>query len=482
MRGYSTWLPRLLLLFAVLTVLTAVLPLDAWADTTVQSPCTQFSKLAAAMRSNQPGMLTEITNYIKDTLSGASQSLFNTFVQSPIYANAVYAAMVLMVTFYGVAFLIGVAQPSYGQILIRLVKMGVIFTLVSPDGWQTFNDIVVRFFNDGTDEIIGNMMQIGTGIPYPPGASPFLQLDGLARFVISPDMIVAMLGAMFSSGPYGFAFSGLIGVAIFGMVKMLIDAVKTYGLAFIVRSLLLGVAPIFLIFLMFDKTRGLFSGWLNALVNLSLQPIVYFTFIAFFVVMLQSAATNMLAINSQTLQGMELCWADTATSINGTSNKQAGWHFRMAGETSPPTESWTAMGNISCLLQGKDDDGKPCEPFPVNIIDVLTFLILVHVATKFGGVADRIAAEISNSAVNLDKNMQMLINSDKDQGKATPTGGGNRQSSNAPPPTPTGGSGGQRSGPPTSAPPAPPAPPPAPPTGGAGGQTPAGQRTDAPKG
>lgn len=361
-----------------------------------EQPCTDFASLkATAEAMKEPGILTNITTYIKDVINGASQKLFEAFTKSSSYQAAVNAAVTLMIVIYGVAFMIGVAQPSFGQVLIRLVKVGVIYAVISPGGWQFFSDYAVKFFNDGTDDLIRTVMNIGTGIPLAPGDSPFKALDGLAKFVLSPDMIIAMMSSTFASGSYGLMMGALMAFAVGGLLKMLVEALKTYALSFIMRALLLGIAPLFIVFLLFDKTKQLFTGWLNALINLSLQPILYFTFISFFVVMLSTSAYSMLG-------GAEICWSDVK-AVQGSQNKIAFWRFKMKGETTPSLESWTWEGSLSCLMSGKAADGKSkCPEFPINIVDLLSFLILVYVAQRFSDVVARISSELSSAFVNLD--------------------------------------------------------------------------------
>lgn len=398
--------------------------------------CTNFECLKQTVNDGKPGILTNITNTIKAVVGDASEKLFKAFTGSSKYQSAVGAAMALMIIIYGISFMIGVVQPSYGQILIRLLKMGVIFTLISPAGWSFFSDIVVKFFNDGTDELIRGVISIGTGTTIPAGGSPFLQLDGLAKWVLSPDMIIALLSLTFASGPYGLAVGGLMAFAVGGVLKLLLEALKIYGVAFVMRALLLGTAPIFLVFLLFERTKGLFTGWLNSLINLSIQPILYFTFISFFFIMIQTAAIDMLSYNGTNANGksIEFCWAET-TRASGTTNKASFWKVKFPGDTAPVSENFTWNGLMSCML---GTDPKACEKsFPINIIDILSFLILIYIAQQFSTVIQRLSSEISNAMVNLDTQSKF----DFGQAQATQaTGGGgtppsNQQASKASPQT-----------------------------------------------
>ncbi|MDX2095926.1 MAG: type IV secretion system protein [Alphaproteobacteria bacterium] len=391
--------------------------------------CTGFAQLYADAE-NLPrgeGLLTNITDYVKGVVTGASEQLYRAFTNSAAYQNAVGATITLMIVIYGVGFLIGVVQASFGQVLVRLVKIGMVLTLISPTGWQFFSDYAVKFFNDGTDSIIAKSMEIGTGIDLAAGDSPFKMLDGLAKIILSPDMIIAILGATFNSGPYGMTIAALLSFAAFGLIKLLVNGLRLYAVSFVVRSLMLGVAPVFIVFLLFDRTKQLFTGWLNVLVFLSLQPILYFTFISFFLVMITTASTSMMG-------GNELCWVESSQWA-GSQNKVAFWRFKHKDEKFPDLNEFDWGGSIKCRMEGGtsvvggDNQNGKCAEFPLNIVDILSFLILIYVAGKFAEVTDRIAADISNSFVNLDQQAKSDLSKlndkkdGKDNGLLTPKGG-----------------------------------------------------------
>ncbi|MBX9727132.1 MAG: type IV secretion system protein [Rickettsiales bacterium] len=412
----------IMLLVMLAMVLCSASPSFAQAATGADT-CTDFASLYEKAKTPEPGLLTNITGYVKEVVGTATKQLYQAFTNSTAYKNAVGATITLMVVIFGVGFLVGVVQASFGQVLIRLVKIGIILTLISPGGWQFFSDYAVKFFNGGTDYLISVVMQIGTGVKLANNESPFRLLDGLATVILSPDMIIATLGAIFNSGPYGLAMGGLMGFGVAGLIKLLIDALKVYAIAFVVRSLMLGVAPIFIVFLLFDKTKALFTGWLNVMIFLSLHPILFFTFISFFLVMLTTASTNMMG-------GNELCWTQYK-GVQGSQNKASFWRFKSKDGKYAEVDDYDWKGPISCALNGGKDvkTGKECPPFPLNIVDVLSFLILVFVAGKFGQVTERIASDISGSYANLDAQARgelSKLNNNEKQSSANPPAGGQR--------------------------------------------------------
>jgi type IV secretory pathway VirB6-like protein len=206
--------------------------------------------------------------------------------------------------------------------------------------------------------------------------------------VISPDFIIAVVGAASTGGPFGLIMSSLMGFCFIGLFRLLLKGIQIYAISFVVRALLLGLAPIFIVFLLFDRTRQTFTGWVNALVNMSLQPILFFTFISFFITMMTSSSNSLLT-------GVEFCWVETS-GTEGSANKTSGWKIKDSATGMPEVSKLTWKGSVSCQLSG-----GPCEDFGINIVDILTFILLVYVAGKFAEVIDNLAADISNSFANL---------------------------------------------------------------------------------
>lgn len=348
------------------------------------------------------GILSEIYRYITEVVGSSTQKLFRAFIGNDAYRAAVGGAMTLMVIIFGVGFMIGIIQPSFGQALMRLIKFGIIAAVIAPSGgWEFFSGYesdgqtinpngagVVRFFNDGTDELVIGVMKIATGVEtIPPGATPFFQLDRIGGFILHPETIQMILGLSFGQGPFGLGMAGLLIIACVQLVKLLVQALRVYAMSFVARSLLLGVAPIFIVLLLFDRTKNTFMSWLNALISLSLQPIFFFTLLSFFIVLIESSMKDLF--------NQEFCWTQVAT-LDGTANQTSYW--RVTDDNGNPIKSeMTWQGPVECLISGKD-----CKEFPINIVDMLTFLLLVYLVSKFSYIVERLANELANTFIGLD--------------------------------------------------------------------------------
>lgn len=401
---------------------------SAFANTTTPidpSVCTTMTdRITALQNANPPqpgepkGILTEISGFIKDVTETATESVFSAFINNPDYQFAVGAVLTLYVAIFGAMFTMGIVQATFGQVLMRLLKFALITALL-VEGWGFFNDIVVRFFNDGTDELICAVMNIAAGQSANASncmlstgeIAPFYRIDRVATFLIHPDTIVAIMGSA-TSGVYSFGMTGLMLLAFLGFIKLLVDALQTYAIAFVVRSMLLGLAPIFFIFLLFERTKNLFTGWINLLVSFSLNPILLFTFLSFMIVMIQSATYNMMNV--------QLCWASVQEegAPEGTTTQKQFWRF-MDTTKNPPEPyllDWTYEGNEQCRIASGPNAGQECPQFPIKIIDVLTFFLLVWLAMRFAEVIDRISNELSSAVASLSADTKLMHYMNKDEG------------------------------------------------------------------
>jgi len=338
------------------------------------------------------GILTQVIDYVKEVVDQATQELYDGIITHNSFRAAVNAAFELFVTLFGVMFIFGIVPLTLGQSITRLFKMAIILAMIN-EGFPFFHEYAIRFFNDGTDELIDAVISIATGDHTPMAVNgngnpqPFKKIEGIVGKALSPQMMIATITSL-TTGPSGPAMGGLLGMGIMAFIQMIVKALKVYCLSLVAKALLFGMAPIFVCFIMFERTKHMFTGWLNQLVNFSLQPLFLFTFLSFYIILMDSAAKNILNAN--------ICWTEFE-HMSGTSSTAAMWRFQSNNGNSTPTD-WTWKGAVDCIKKGGG-----CPDFPISIIDLLTFLILAHLAYRFSDVVTMIATEISSSTLMLDK-------------------------------------------------------------------------------
>jgi type IV secretory pathway VirB6-like protein len=349
--------------------------------------------------SSKNGTLSEIEMYLKQLVDEAMVKLYNSITGDGRFIQIVSGALTLFIIIFGIAFLIGMLQLSYGQVLVRIFKIAIIVAVTSPMGWSFFNDTAVKFFRGGSDDIIRYVISQtnGTGGGGSAGSggagSPvFTELDKIASGVLNPNTVAKLLAAV-TTGPYGAAMGGLMMIATVGFISLLVHALKTYAISYVARALLFGLAPIFIIFLLFERTKGYFTTWLNAVLNYSLQPVLLFIMLAFMMSLIDQAAKDMLST--------EVCWAEFQ-GIEGSSNKTPLWRFAKNGQVDPSEYTW--QGPVSCQLGGGGGGtgGGDCKPYPIDIVDILSFVFLVFLATRFAKAIEPITAQLTNIYLGID--------------------------------------------------------------------------------
>lgn len=392
----------LLLLF---TLLTVALPSvshaapppagDTLAETCTTQPIFDITKLK--------DFLQEIVDTVDFTLRGIAEDMFNGIVQNTKFLDVVMACLILYIMVYGVCFMFGIIPANFYVAFMRLFKICVIFLVISPDGWAYLFDtaagtgFISGIFQDGVCYLINVMLAIGTGddpslVTCDAGApdNPFGILNGIIMLLLSPRMFIIILGAS-GTGPFGILLAAMIVGAMTYVLRMILEALRIYVLYLIIKTLLFGLAPIFFIFILFDRTKHIFDGWLKALVSISLQTVMMFAYLAFYASLVESAASDMVPT-----QKVELCYTkETQTGVEDVHT----WRFMVEddnGKLQPYEGQWKWCGMVSpkdkdCAIK---TNGKI---FPVNPVKILIFLLISYIGFQMMTIVLSICSELVNN-------------------------------------------------------------------------------------
>lgn len=363
-------------------------------------------------------MLQNIVTDIYADVSQVSGELYSAFVSPAAaffgigsYMTVIFALMSLSVIFFAISFMFGFTTLTGWQVVTMLIKLGFIIWLVSPSSavlaqsqptanngnMNTFmslfsiQHLLYAFFIDIPNEMIEIMINIGRGQPNAPltgniGA-PFQILDNIIQVVFSPRMIVTVI-ASFGAGPYGPMMALALGYAIFQLFMCLLKATQIYVLALVIKSILIGLSPVFFPMMLFQRTKQIFNGWINQLVNFSMQPIILFAFLAFFANLVASAARDLLPQDD-----VHVCYVKSGKQA-ATPFEMHNWRYMCCanGACEPYEGKWEYDGYVTC-------PGGPV--FPLNHVDLIVFLLLTHIMKQLSTVAIAIAAELSQGLMRL---------------------------------------------------------------------------------
>lgn len=349
------------------------------------------------------GILTTIAREIQEILDSAYEALYQGILASRFPA-IVSALMVLYVAIFGIMFTLGMVQTPLNEVVKRVVKMVIVSILVSPGGLEFFNQYVYRFFRGGMEFLIAEMVSLMAGYIDPGSADslgavslsdgtigPFTPLDKMIMDLVSPQTMMIFEAAA-NSGPYGAVYLAVIAMGSIFLLAAIGRALWVYLIALIATSFLFGLAPIFISMILFQRTKNLFDGWLGQVINFTLQPVLMFTFLGFFVILMQTAMEDLLAV--------QVCYGPVESPIAGTAYEPIGLQF--TDETGAPLLVEWSLDGPECVINGET---MPCEnapPFPIDLVDILTFVLLGYIAFQFYNHVTEIANDISGSFINLE--------------------------------------------------------------------------------
>jgi type IV secretory pathway VirB6-like protein len=343
---------------------------------------------------------------MEDLYDGVMSYDGNGAYAQPVITSVFMALGTMYVVFYGVAFLFAMAPMTLHEVVVRLAKLTIVLSLLSPTGWDLYQLYFVNVFQDGVQSLIDGVVELGANLLTIGGAvavdlsagglsiaittgisAPLAMFSDIMTMVFSPRML-AILFACFGSSPYGVPIGLALTYACWQVLTLFLRAVEVYGLSIIVRAVLLGIGPIFFGFFLFKKTHTLFIGWLNQLVGYSLQPLLMFAFLSFFLPMLETA------INAAVPRGIvEVCRVAYG-DVTGNVKPKEGWRFATLGipYQGDLTKYGTAIPPLGWLAGW-------VTAFPIHIIALLILIIISYTARQMVNVAAALGAEIAGGTM-----------------------------------------------------------------------------------
>lgn len=191
-------------------------------------------------------------------------------------ASVLLTGMVtLLIAFFGYRMLLG-HTPTIREGVLTFVKIGLVLVLATS--WPAYQilvyDIILRAPADLVATIGAPTALPGSGgglvgrIDGVDQALKYLAIDGVGAPPLGPD------GRPLLPTVAPPPFLGFDSFALgFARVIFLVAALAAFAAVRIAAALLLTLAPLFVAFLLFDGTRGLFEGWLKALIGTALGSI-----------------------------------------------------------------------------------------------------------------------------------------------------------------------------------------------------------------
>ena len=215
--------------------------------------------------------MQSIIDPVTKALNGAVQIIYHNFIEDNRFLNIIKMCLILYVMVYGAEFMLGLTSVSSYDARGRIFKIGIVVELFEPDHWDFFNENFFKLFTDGSNYLV--VAITGDGSTYKTGIFGFI--DDVFNVFFAEDtwkriaaLIPSVIGVV-----YFFVFIWVMIIYLMVLVKLILS----YLLIMMAVALLLSLAPLFILMILFDRTRKFFQNWVKYMVDYALQPVIMFT-------------------------------------------------------------------------------------------------------------------------------------------------------------------------------------------------------------
>lgn len=201
--------------------------------------------------------------------------------------NVAGLLLTLYVIFWGAGIWNGTATGGPAEHAFRLFRAFLIFTMAT--NWAEFQTFAYTLLND-TPSALGNALLTSVSQNQTGNSANLTTIDAVQTGLQnmwnsignSVTAFVKNLGVLNFGGYFIAGLLLVAGALLVGYAVFLVMLSKVF------MWLLLGLAPIFIIMLLFGYTSKYFTGWLNAIVQYFFVQVLVYAFVAFYISITQT--------------------------------------------------------------------------------------------------------------------------------------------------------------------------------------------------
>ncbi len=254
--------------------------------------------------------------YCEKSAVGEAERVYTALIGDSRFKAITTSCLVLMITFYGMTYLMGLSEISHSELTNRVIKIGLIYLFIGENGWYWFDRFAVQFFKNGADFLAFLMASSFDSSPeiqsaletgnYYDKSILFSSVDRVFNMIFS-SAVQKKVSALLFASLFGWAYLLIVISAFMLYISSVANALLLYLTSQVFMSILFVLGPIFFILTLFNLTKSMFDSWLKALIGFALQQIFLLTTLAFF---------NMLIYEVIKMSfGYKICW-DEVWTIN----------------------------------------------------------------------------------------------------------------------------------------------------------------------
>lgn len=244
---------------------------------------------------------------LKETVINASKTIFmNMTCHAGSKANCtsfftyIKVTLSLYIIIYCIMFMFGIAKISQQDLIIRIIKIIIVSGLMNETTFDFFNNYVFHGVTYFSDVIISNMSGYSMFSDSKVIANPFMFLEAVMSKIFLGKTFYGQILSFLSMGLSGLIYFVIVFIAVMIVIITAFRAIAVYIMAFMATAILLGIAPLFLTFMLFGFTRYLFENWVRFTFRYMIEPVIL---MAGIIIM-----TQLFTIYLDFVLGFSVCW------------------------------------------------------------------------------------------------------------------------------------------------------------------------------
>lgn len=303
--------------------------------------------------------------------------------------QGVRALLILYVIFTVVGYMLGTIQLSKFDFIIRMFKIAFIAFAFSDRSWEFFGTTLSGLFVDGSIYLVDSFSgYIGEG------GKKFAFLDLTAGVLFTGETWLKFLSLMLS-GPFGFVAFLAILYATFVFLRCIISATFKYVISTVLVAFLLSLAPLFIVFILFQQTKTLFDNWIKTLAHVSLQPVILFSSLSLLNQLMYSVLYN--------LTNFSACY-QCLISVNFLSYDLCLMKSILPLGYSPGT-------SVDVALSTGERAGGHFAALPIDLIQAFIYLIIASAMEAFVSISETMAQALFSSGYGVAQSVSHISRS-----------------------------------------------------------------------
>ena len=255
----------------------------------------------------EKGLVQQIIEELRNVMLGVAQEMFEGITGNNLFKADLRALLVLYVAISAFLFMIGMLRIHQSELVIRLLKIGIIVALISPTAWEFFNNYLFDLIINGGLEIANIVTEAAFEYSFTYDNASFVLsetnqalslYDAVLAMLLSPAIHAKVWGLLFYK--WYFVYIIFFYIIFVIMILAIVKSVTMYVVSFVLLAILIVISPLFIPMILFRFTKQLFDAWLKQLVANSIMMVVIAVSLALMMSLITTEIQKMLLY--------KVCW------------------------------------------------------------------------------------------------------------------------------------------------------------------------------